>query len=49
MTKLTSEMLNDLVKSAYGHKPEKVDGKRFQDVDIPMILWKSCPKACLRT
>ena len=45
MTELTPEMLNDLVKAVYVHKPKKVDGKRVVDIDISYDFVGILPKS----
>lgn len=45
MIELTPAILINLVKAVYVHKPEKIDGKRFQNLDISYDFVGALPKS----
>ncbi len=48
-TAITPTILNDMVKRVYIHAPQKVDGKRTQDVDIYYDLVGFLPMSLFQT
>lgn len=45
LQEVTPAILNDLVKRAYVHAPQMIDGKRTQEIDICYDLVGILPKA----
>ncbi len=49
LQELTPTILNDMVKRVYVHAPQKVDGKRTQDIDIYYDLVGFLPMSLFQT